>query len=89
MIFGDGTFFDAMRRGLKTLRETGKQIADPIIELRQMANRIAPKGLGLVPTPFQPEMGPLAISMPLAQGMRKGGVVKGKKAKAKPKKTKK
>jgi hypothetical protein len=78
MIFGDGTFFDAMRRGLKTLRETGKQIADPIIELRQMANRIA-----------QPEMGPLAISMPLAQGMRKGGVVKGKKAKAKPKKTKK
>jgi hypothetical protein len=101
MIFGDGTFFDAMRRGLKTLRETGKQIADPIIELRQMANRITQpeastgmfKGGMVVPygpisMPLRPQYNYGPVDRPDAPSFSKGGVVKGK-AKKKASKAKK
>ena len=101
MIFGDGSFFDAMRRGMKNIRDTVKQIADPIIELRQMANRVAQPeaSTGMFNGGMVIPYGPISmrnVPAPYNPGpgprrdefaFSKGGVVKGKKApKAKAKK---
>jgi len=98
-MIGDGSFLDVLRRGLKTLRETGKQIADPIIELRQMVNRVAqPEAstgmfnggmvvpYGPISMPLRPQFYYGPNNRPDAPAFSKGGVVKGKGKKKAPKK---
>lgn len=96
-MIGDGSFLDVLRRGMKNFRETVKEIADPIIELRQMVNRVAqPEAstgmfnggivipYGPISMPLRPQFYYGPNNRPDAPSFSKGGVVKGSRNESRP-----